>query len=199
VSAGDPRRCPSKIAHESGVVKQCQFVHLQTPPVPDIHGTIDGVLWRGDDDRVATEAPPRDWGEWAPGRGVERMKAERPEMVPDLTEEDFAKADAIIDAAGRATVNAELIDPRRAALDRLADDHTRVRERVLADPERREAYIQARIDMAYARGISEGRRLAAEAVGRLRRIYSDSSAWGAIVEVVFDDVAEALQREAPDV
>ncbi len=38
-----------------------------------------------------------------------------PAMVPDLTEEDFAKADAIIDAAGRATINAELIDQRTEA------------------------------------------------------------------------------------
>lgn len=49
----------------------------------------------------------------------------------------------------------------------------------------------------YARGISEGRRQAAEAVQKLRLRYLGSSAWGAIVAVVFDDVAEFVGPQEP--
>jgi hypothetical protein len=55
--SGHDGRCPSRIAHESGVVKQCQFEHVNEPPVPGIHGTSDGVLWRGDDERVIVLPP----------------------------------------------------------------------------------------------------------------------------------------------
>lgn len=36
------------------------------------------------------------------------------------------------------------------------DDHERFRDQVLADPARRDAYIQARVDAAYQRGLAEG-------------------------------------------
>jgi hypothetical protein len=43
--------------------------------------------------------PARDWGEWTPGKGLERIRAEMPGLIPEVTDEDLAKADALIAAA----------------------------------------------------------------------------------------------------
>lgn len=39
--------------------------------------------------------------EWAPGAGWVRLKRERPDLAPDLTEEDLRRADEIIEMATR--------------------------------------------------------------------------------------------------
>jgi len=49
----------------------------------------------------------------------------------------------------------------------LPDDHERAREQALADPEVREAYIKARVDAAYERGLAEGHRQDVEFVSSL--------------------------------
>jgi hypothetical protein len=42
--------CP-RIAHESGVVLGCQRDH--GPTVGELHGTVTGILWSDDDDRIS--------------------------------------------------------------------------------------------------------------------------------------------------
>lgn len=44
-------------------------------------------------------APPRDWGEHTPAKGLERIRTEMPGLMPELTDEDLAKADLLIEAA----------------------------------------------------------------------------------------------------
>jgi hypothetical protein len=39
--------------------------------------------------------------QWTPGAGWERLKREMPHLAPELTDEDFRKADEIIAAAQR--------------------------------------------------------------------------------------------------
>jgi hypothetical protein len=117
------------------------------------------------------ERPRRDWGEWTPGRGWERLKEEFPGMVPDLTEEDIRRADAVIVAAASkpapnplAHLPAMLEDARAYCLARFyyepgAYISEEARQQHI-DNDARSTTTDTRFAMpwnaGYARGISEG-------------------------------------------
>jgi hypothetical protein len=50
---------------------------------------------------VPAEEPAVDWGEWTPGKGMERIRKEMPGMVPDITEEDERAVDEMLDPAAK--------------------------------------------------------------------------------------------------
>ncbi|WP_433078921.1 hypothetical protein ACQP1P_38710 [Dactylosporangium sp. CA-052675] len=104
---------------------------------------------------MATPAEPRvPLPPHTPGAGWERVRAMG--LAPELTAEDEAAADRLL-----AT---------------LPDDHTRVRDQALADPEVREAYIEARVQAAYKRGkaegVAEGKRLTIAAIAEMLDSYA---------------------------
>lgn len=79
---GTPRpRCPSRIAHESGVVLGCQRHRT-------VHSTVAGVVWDDDDDRVITGTPTHHRPDPARGQAERNAASDDVQPRPILTLDD---------------------------------------------------------------------------------------------------------------
>lgn len=100
--------------------------------------------------------------EHTPGAGMERLKREFPGMVPELTEEDEARTDALL-AAAKEALEKRYGQPRTAAQERavlarrLGDDRIALDDMLMQ-------FSKEDLDEAYARGVSEGLRRADNAI-----------------------------------
>ncbi len=110
VTDDKPARCASRIAHESGAVRQCQRDH--GPATEPWHEAGDAT-WLDDDDRVIHDP---DRGSVAADESSERAPSSRPDSMPMRG----STADYPLDRAGRRKLRAERRQEALARAERAA-------------------------------------------------------------------------------